>query len=233
MEERDRRILAHVGRYRLTLRAALDRLFFEGAATGCANVLRRLLRQHLRAREGLPKRLAYYQLTERAAADVGVPVSRAEPLGAQALREALAILWHCTLADLPPGVSRRARLEVVELERLFEGGVGSGPQPHVLEETDEARSVYRVTVPSAATKTANILRGARHWAVRAEESPAFGPWVRAGKYRYLVLAEPARVTEIRRAAQRAELTRIVHVSPAPGPTNIGRELHERRVSEGS
>ena len=48
--EREDNILDHIGRYRITLRAVLERLFFEGAS--CNNVVQRLVRQgKIRARE--------------------------------------------------------------------------------------------------------------------------------------------------------------------------------------
>lgn len=233
MEERDAKILRHVGRYRLTLRVVLDHLFFDPSSSGCGNVITRLLRNRLlRARDGLPQKRVYYQLTERGTASVGVPATRAEPIGAQAFREALAVLWHCHLAELPDGVAKRTRLEPSELEELFGRPVGSGPQPHVLEHRSGDHCLFRVTAPSPSTKTANILRGARHWHSRAVAVPEFEPWLRAGKYAFLVLVERERVSEIRRAAKRADLSPSVIVSPVPG-INIERDLHDRRVPEGS
>ena len=104
MQERDEKILDHIGRYRLTLRPVLDCLFFADDSSGCGNVLTRLIQQgYVQARQVLPRRRCYYQLTRMGAAG-RVPESRTRPLHGQALRTWLGILWFCFMEE------RRRRL---------------------------------------------------------------------------------------------------------------------------
>ena len=232
MEPRDKKILRHVARYRVTLRRVLDERFFP-SSSGCGNVLARLLRTHyLLARPGLPRRLRYYQLSAKGAGVVGAPQSRTAPFGAQALREALAILWHCNLATQPTGVVRRRRLEVSELERLTKASMGSGPSPHLLEEA-EGHRLFRVTVPSPSTKASSIVRGASIWMERTKRKAELRPWLESGAYAFLILADSGREQEIRAATQRARLPFTALVSSVPSPTSIGEALHEHRIPKGT
>lgn len=112
LQKRDRKVLEHVARYRLTTREVLRRLFFTTDDAAKA-VLKRLSAPHqpgradkpvtekhfLQARPlGVGKRV-YHQLTPRGARELGLPPNRAEPLGPQALPEAYAISSFCCLAN--------------------------------------------------------------------------------------------------------------------------------------
>ena len=231
MQNRDREILEHVGRYRLTTRPALDKLFFP-SSSGCGNVLARLLSSRmLRRRPGLPGRRSYYQLTEKSAAEVGVPISRTVQPGPQALREALSILSYCVLEVRPSATTSRLRLEVGELAELTGGQFGPGPSPHVLEVSD-AHRVYRVSAPSPTTRSGSIVRGAATWLQKSTAVEALTSWVQAGKYAYLVLAEAQRVPDVARAVARAGLEHCVQVSPIPSPSTGRGASNDDRVSQG-
>jgi len=96
MTDRDLAILKHLGLYRMSLRPILAKLFFKGNEPALANVLKRLKADgRIAIRSGLPGNLSYYQLTKLGTREVGVPESRADPLGNQAFGQHLAILWFC------------------------------------------------------------------------------------------------------------------------------------------
>ena len=232
MQARDRQILEHVGRYRLTTRPALDKLFFP-SSSGCGNVLARLLSNRmLRRRPGLPGRRSHYQLTEKSAAEVGVPVSRTVQSGPQALREALSILAYCVLEVRPASTTSRMRLEVAELAELTGARFGPGPSPHVLEVSEEHR-IYRVSTPSPTTRSGSIVRGAATWLEKATATEALKSWVQAGKYAYLVLAEVQRVPDVARAVGRAGLDHCVQVRPIPSPSTGRGASNDDPVSQRS
>ena len=114
LQPRDQKILDHIGRYRMTLRPVLDRLFFADESSGCGNVLKRLIDAGLvTARDGLPSKRRYYQLTAKGA-EGRVPLGRTKPMRAQSLRSAIAILWFCTMGDSP-----RTRIESWELRDIL------------------------------------------------------------------------------------------------------------------
>lgn len=97
--DRDVKILRHVGRYWLTLRAVLQRLpVFDGRDP--SEALRALRESHhLVARTNvIPGGYTYYQLTAKGAQDSGTKSGRAAPLSPVQLEKHLALLWFCYLS---------------------------------------------------------------------------------------------------------------------------------------
>src|SRR5262245_16169686 len=106
-DDRDLKIIRHIGLHRLSLRVVLEKLFFDGSESACDNVITRLRKGgRIQAVRGLPDKYSYYQLTKQEATAQGFPEERAEPLGPQALHEHLAVLWFCCMGQRP-----RYRLE--------------------------------------------------------------------------------------------------------------------------
>lgn len=215
--ERDERILAHIGRYRVTLRPVLDRLFFGADSSGCGNVLARMLQAGSIRSRVLTGRLCYYQLTEKGAAG-RVPEGRSREIRGQALRGDLSILWFCCMQDV-----RRQRLEQAETAKLF-------PElrrvPHVVE-PGEPKVLFRIRVVGPRTKPGQIVREIRRhvFAAREAEDGSLAAWIEKRYYAFAVLAErPERVQAIRRAAQRAGLDKTVRIDvvEVPDRHRVGR-----------
>ncbi len=217
MEDRDGKILDHIGRYRLTLRPVLDRLFFAQDSSGCGNVLARLIAQgYVQARQVLPRRRCYYQLTKLGAAG-RVPESRARPLRGQALRTWLGVLWFCCMQG-----GKRRLLELAELSQAL-----PGPPPgiHVVE-AGEGYRVFHVRVVGLRAKTGYVVRQVLQDMKVAMQQPKLAAWVRNRDYGFAVLAERPRVTPILDLVRRNRLDEHARVTvvPVPGPHSLQKEL---------
>ncbi len=189
MEERDLRILHHVGLYRITLRPVLERLFFAG--TSCGNVVQRL-RQHGYLRTGkLPGNISYYQLTPSAATTIGLPVSRGTVFRAQALQQHLSILYFCCMQD-----TRRYRIENEQLSQSFQEHPPQGD--HCIEETPNRKRLYHLYVPAPNTSIRNIIREIRHDFRQAIANSGVRPWIAGRMYAFAVLVDtPQRRSTVR------------------------------------
>lgn len=98
LQERDRKILEHVARYRLTTPEVLDRLFFAGQVEARKGVLKRLTKEHLKAEQLFLQR-KYYRLSKVSARLLGIHEEAAEPLGVQAKPTQYGILSFCCSRD--------------------------------------------------------------------------------------------------------------------------------------
>ncbi len=214
--DRDERLLAHLGLYRVSTRPVLAMLFFGGRTPG--NVLHRLIAEgRIVSRPGLPGRQRYYQLTHAEALRRGLPPDRGRPPGPQAMRAHLAILAHCCAR--PKGPSCR-RLEDAELAALF--GASAPRGTHVLEAGTSPR-VLRVLVVGASVRVGRVHRVLRRHIQRVRTHPTLGAWVRNRQYGFLLLAE----SEAKAARLRAEVHRhdgtinIIATGTAPGLFRLG------------
>lgn len=221
--ERDERILEHVGLYRLSFRALLERLFFGGRDAACANVIDRLRHEgRIRAVSLKAGALKYYQLTPAEAGRRGIP-QRALPLGSRALPEAIAVLWFAKVLGI-----ERHRLEQEELEELFPTGSPRGP--HVLERADPPR-VYRVYVPGPRTKMATVIAAVEELSRRARMTASLSSWVENRLYAVAVLLPTEeRQSRFRRALEKTRAGQGAYIVSArtPDPHSIARALHGLR-----
>ena len=95
--ERDRQILNHVGRYRITTLDVLQRLFFPTAGrTAVSKVVSRLAQMGRLREERLSGPRKYLRLTPRAAEEVNASRRSGEPITEQTLPVLLGILAYCT-----------------------------------------------------------------------------------------------------------------------------------------
>jgi hypothetical protein len=119
MNERDELILKHIGKYGLSVRVVIEKLFFGGATSD--HVLSRLLKEgRIVGAAGIPGGLSYYRLSLSEARARGVPEHRARPKKGAALRQALQVLWFCCMSD-----KNRNRLERKKVGETFGSGVVS------------------------------------------------------------------------------------------------------------
>lgn len=229
--ERRERMLDHIGRYRVTLRATLEHLFGLDPANDILELRRAGL---VTLNHGLPGRLGCYRLT--AAGAVGrVPRDRgAADFVGRALLTHLSVLWFSCM-----GEQSRVRLEADELERLLGDEAPAIDQaPHCAdqvapgeEETDEAR-LYRVFVLGQRSREDHTLASITRVidaALRARGKLA--RWIESGVYGFAVLTEMEERCEDLRAelARRGLMTKARFlVEPAPGPATLKRALDGHR-----
>jgi DNA-binding MarR family transcriptional regulator len=98
LTDRDRRILKHVARQRMTTVEAVQALFFpENERDAAKSTLRRLYgtppNYHVLQPEPLDDRRVYYRLTAKGTKLIGAAKDAAKPLGLQARVERYALLW--------------------------------------------------------------------------------------------------------------------------------------------
>lgn len=199
MTNRDERILAHVGLYRLSIRAAIERLFFEDKS--CDDVINRLVaRDRALTVDRLPNRISYYKLSLAAARARGIQENRAESRGVRtrSLRRSVAVLWFCCM-----GTVIRHKIERNKLTQLFGRAPGLGI-PHCWEQQPSGRAVYRIYTPGPNTPTDEIVRTLRADSEAAIAHEKLAPLIIADRYVFAVLVEtPERKTQLEEHLQRA------------------------------
>jgi hypothetical protein len=214
MDDRDEKILRHVGLYYISLRVTLEKLFFGGNKTACGNVITRLTNQkRLVARpRAFPGGVSYYQLPESEAKRIGVPDYRAKAPAGQALPEKLSTLWFCCMSE-----KRRTRIEKNKLEEIFGVQPFSGPHCYETDEQTRAYRIYRI-FPVNADDEYLIRNVTQHLDTVTERGCR--DWLRTGAYGIAVLAE----TETRKQKLERDLkekglsdtvTSVVAVVPSP------------------
>ena len=163
-------ILAHIGRYRFSIRPVIEKLFF--AEKSCDNVLRAMMKDDLiiarphteesavsllnseestvprpdteEPRKGMliPGGYKYYQLTLKAANFLSLPSSLTNPPGPASIDKHLAILWFCCM-----GQNRLNLLDSHHLVKLF--GEEDGSTSSILDgsyciELEGTHRVFRI-----------------------------------------------------------------------------------------
>lgn len=226
MQDRDERILKHIGLYRVSLRAVIEELFFDGKS--CDHVIQRLLDDgRIQAVEGLPEKLSYYQLTLRETRSRGIPKHRADPRGAR-LSEDLAVLWFACMGKRP-----RPRIERKPLGKVFGRGPGMGV-PHCRENISEAEQViYRVRAAGPDTDDTRLLRDIEWWARSGLAHPQLGPYLLEQLYGFVILVEhPDRAQRLKELIQKREaLSGIrIHIESVPGQLRLAAILRERKAN---
>lgn len=224
MSERDDRILTHIGLYQISLRSVIEEVFFDGG--NCGNVLQRLLEsKRIQARDGLPGRLSYYQLTRTEAPRYGFPESRARALQNQALHTSLAVLWFCNMA-----ASKRHRLEQSEVERIFPEKAPVAI--HCIERNSDSHRLFRVKVTDPATEDTTLIRSLRKVVSETAAMPGLRLWLETGRYSFAVLTEtPTRVQRIQQIIATDEFlssSAQFLVETAPGARTLNQVLHDRQ-----
>jgi hypothetical protein len=97
LTERDRALLDHMRRYRITIPDAVESVVCNGDENAAKKLVHRL--NDYVASEPLGSREVYYRLTPAGAKFVAAPGEVSRPLGPQALPKAIGILAYCCLAE--------------------------------------------------------------------------------------------------------------------------------------
>lgn len=214
MDDRDEKILRHIGLYYLSLRVTLEKLFFDANKTACGNVITRLTNQkRLVSRpRAFPGGVSYYQLSESETKRIGVPDYRAKAPAGQALPEKLSTLWFCCMSE-----RKRTRIEKNKLEEIF--GVEPFSGPHCYEADGQTKQylIYRIFPANADDEY--LIRNIRQHLDTVTERGC-RDWLKTGAYGIAVLAE----TETRKQKLERDLkekglsdtvSSVVAVVPSP------------------
>lgn len=210
---RDRQILEHVARYRMTTIQALRHAVAPGISLNAVGkVANRLCSVNLLAKYPLAHPTQYFVLGSLGAKLLGIGVHRTTPLGPQSLPLEYAVLLHSV-------VGKRARYRLITNE-LLERWPWLPPQlaraPHCLDSNAEVIELVRVDLGGPADHVAR--RAVRDVTLR-RRLPQFLPAVAQGQFR-LVL-----ITAAKSKAQAIRLALEHHDWPA------GLQLHFSVVSQ--
>ena len=182
MIERDEKILKHIGKHGLSIRAVIEKLFFDGAT--CDNVINRLIKEkRIVSEASIPGGLCYYRLSLSEARSRSVPDHRAHPKRGAALRQALQVLWFCCMSE-----KNRNRLERKKVAETFGDGPGSG-KPHCAEAGEEHSIVYRIYAPGPNSRDEYVLKSISGDYEKALERPEIRTWLHDKAFGFAVLVE--------------------------------------------
>ncbi len=188
-----RRVLEHIGRYRLTFQEVVSALFCGGGNP--QKVLTQLRDQGLLGiQKGFGGNRAAYILTPLGAAALGVSRRRADTLGPEAMPVHLAILSFCTLCQ-------RARVRLMESEAQDLLGATPPGRYHAAEYGRQAHRVYDLYVPGPATALIDVISRTRAHIQRVRDIAELQPWINHEMYVHAILVE----TDGRRAEIEAAL----------------------------
>jgi hypothetical protein len=223
MQERDEKILKHIGLYRVSLRGVIEELFFDGES--CDHVIQRLQESgRIRAIKGLPDNLSYYQLTLSEARLRGIK-QRAHRRGKQ-LAEDLAVLWFSCMGARP-----RPRLERKPLGKVFGRGPGMG-KPFCREKHSETEQIiYCVRVAGPGTDDKRLLHDIEWWVRNWLSDTKRAQYILAKLLGFSILVEhPDRVEKLRElVARRDALTGVlINIEEAPGPHQLASAIRKRK-----
>jgi len=229
-ESHTERILRHIGRYSLTIRPVLDKLFFRGVSGKSHNLIQAMLRDELLTYHSLGK-VSYYQLTKKGALKVGLPSTRAHAVG-EHLTEHLAYLWFCTLG--------RHQRELLDRQRLR----GYFPNTnlraaHCLQARKGARtfSVFRLRLAGTNASDSSLLKSLQGYIAQATEpSSELNPLLRRRLYGFAILfhsherrrrfkaaAEAKRLFTLGARSRRVNVLHQFEIVPAP--ETLERAIH--------
>lgn len=138
--KRDEAIVKHMGRYQVTTKQIISKLFYDGKE--CGHVLKRMEQDGLiqQVAKGASGGFTYAMITPKGAAKAAVPKERGTHTQ-QSIDKNLGLVFACTLAS----DSRRHRLENSEVNQLLAAkGLIPPNVDFIAAEASEFAAVYRV-----------------------------------------------------------------------------------------
>lgn len=185
LDDRDRAILSHIARYRLTFQEIVGHLYCDGTdPQKTFNDLRE--RGYVVARKGYGRNRSAYQLTSQGARAANAPRRRAGALGSEARPVHLAVLTFCFLKG-----RRRLRLEPGELNELFARQPVPPGRCHCVEARGKAARLYHVYVPGDTVPVVDVAGMTRTHLEAVLAIPSVAPWLHARVYCHAVLVDNA------------------------------------------
>ena len=197
ISERDRRIVEHVARYRLTTVEVLRRTVIGGlSANAVSKVANRLCDSGLLQKFTLLHPTRYYLLGEAGAKALGVGLHRTAPLGPQSLPMEYAVLAYSTLSKHP-----RQRLTSDEVQKLCPWFPTAFVEaPHCFEEQQQILELIRIDLGGPADHVARKCSADVNERRRIRE---FDQYITSGHFRLVVVtATKEKSAAIRQALDR-------------------------------
>ena len=225
--DRDDAILKHLGQYGLSLRPVVAHCFFGGGNPG--NVLQRLVKTgKIVARDQLPQKRSYYQLSSSEAAARSFPASRAEALDGANLDRRLAILWFCTM-----GNQQRQGLLLKDVYAMLERKMPNAP--HCIEQPIRGkRRLLRLKIVSPDWQPTDVVDWVRKTIQEDKHHIVHREWIESRQYGYAILvddpsAECDRGKAILKRVKKSGLYKKTHVVVefAPSVTTLNFALRSR------
>lgn len=202
-------LLAHVYRYRVTLRPVLARMLFNGRDADHA--LRCLREAHYLVSRPGPGGTAIYTLTRRGAALLGSD-ERGRKFGPQALHQHLSVLRFCF-----EGFPLRVRVDDDHSIRVMLGSDYS-KVAHVAERGKNGTVLFNCYAPGETTRVKAVKRRTRHYIHAAYLQAEHRRMILDRRYGFVILVE----TEGRRKHLRKALGR-------PEPDGRGSLMQQARI----
>jgi hypothetical protein len=230
---RERQVLEHIGRYRLTFQEVVAHLFCEGKSpqklldglrlprTGSMHTMPDEPLVEVRTGYGGNRRA--YKLTVAGTRAARLHIGRAKDLGSESLPTHLAILGFCCMRG-----ERRVLLEKSELAALFGPRTPKG-RYHAVAKTPAGNRVIRLSVPAGTTGVSDTVTRVEESLEELGEDPLFKPWLHGGLYAFAVLVETVEHAEaLRRAFAKCPVLQrhasAILVEVVPGPTTLEESL---------
>jgi hypothetical protein len=211
LSDRDRRIVEHVGRYRLTTFEVLRRTVVPGVSVGAlSKVTRRLCRLDLLQRFSLLHPQCYFVLGTVGAGLLGLGVQRTTPLGPQSLPLEYAVLVYATLGRQP-----RRRLTRKELQSHCPWLLAPFDEaPHCIDE-QQTIELLRIDLGGPAD---HVARKAAREIRQRRQVPYFDRFVHERRFRLVVITGTReKSATIRQSLDRHDWPRglAIHLSVVP------------------
>ncbi|WP_437191139.1 hypothetical protein [Planctomicrobium sp. SH527] len=191
---RDRQVLEHVARYRMTTTTTLQQSLFPKLSTNAVGkIANRLCRAGLLAKYPLTHPAPYFVLGSQGANVLGLGSHRTTPIGPQALPIDYAVLLYCVLGQQP-----RHRLLSRELAELCPWlPPPMTAVPHCLDPNQRVLELVRVDLGGPADHVAR--RAVQEIAAR-RRLPEFLAMLTEGRFRLVVITATKNKSQALRAA---------------------------------
>lgn len=196
-DERQRRIIEHVLRHRISTNAAIRRHVCPQLTPNAVSKLTAAFcRNGVLACHPLFPPLVYFTLGKQAAAERGLPLRRTLPLGPQALPIEYGVLAYAAL-----GSGNHLRLTSDELQRLLPGVPGSLlDAPYSLDENGTPTPVLELIRVDLGGSADHVARKCAADLRLRKTEPAFGAWIKEARLRLVIVTgAPDKAAAIRTA----------------------------------
>ena len=204
MNDLEEQIVRHVGRYGISTKAVIERLFHGARPLTAVNrlVMDGCLAEHP-GKNGIP---TYYQISLKEAVRLGFPKDRARTDKSEKLFVYTSILWFCCMTT-----HERKLLEREELRQILPlvGGSGFGMM-HAAHKGDDAQStIYRLYVVQQQVRNEDFAKLIRKDAKAVRKFPALAEWADNGTYQFAILLNDAnRIRRLRDLIYKAPLPQV-------------------------
>lgn len=183
-DERQRRIVEHVLRHRISTNEAIRRHVCPNLTPNAVSKLTaKLCKRGVLASHPLFPPLVYFTLGKRAIADKGLPLKRTLPLGPQALPIEYGALAYAAL-----GSGNHCRLTVPELKRLLPGATAVLLDvPYSLDENGTPTPVLELIRVDLGGSADHVARKCAADLRQRQREAAFQTWISQGRLRLVIV----------------------------------------------